>query len=59
MLAVSHGGLIRALERFLGNDEGLIPNLGGRWIFITDKRASLGDRVALIDPAPLPAPEAL
>ena len=59
VLAVSHGGLIRALERFLGNDGGLIPNLGGRWIFITDERATLGDRVTLVDPAPLPAPEAL
>jgi hypothetical protein len=33
--------------------------LGGRWIFITDERASLGDRVTLIEPAPLLAPEAL
>jgi len=59
VLAVSHGGLIRAVERFLGHDGGLIANLGGRWIFITDEQATLGERVALIDPAPLPAPEAL
>ncbi|MCU1344861.1 MAG: fructose-2,6-bisphosphatase [Acidimicrobiia bacterium] len=59
VLAVSHGGLIRSLERELGDDGGLLPNLGGRWAYITDERVSLGERVRLIDPAPLPAPEAL
>ena len=30
MLAVAHGGVIRALERQFGIDDGLVPNLGGR-----------------------------
>ena len=30
VLAVAHAGVIRAVERHLGIDDGLVPNLGGR-----------------------------
>jgi probable phosphoglycerate mutase len=58
-LVITHGGLIRALERGLGHDDGVISNLGGRWIHLNDEGVGLGERVALIDPQRLPAPEAL
>ena len=33
VLVVTHGGVVRVVERHLGGDaEGLIPNLGGLWL---------------------------
>jgi broad specificity phosphatase PhoE len=33
VLVVAHGGIVRILERHLGDDlDGLLPNLGGRWV---------------------------
>lgn len=50
VLAVSHGGVIRAFERFLGHDEPPFANLAGRWVEVSDDRMEAGDRVLLIDP---------
>lgn len=51
ILVVSHGGLVRAVERALGADASHVPNLAGRW-FIADGDAPLvpGERVSLADP---------
>jgi broad specificity phosphatase PhoE len=51
VVVVSHGGLIRALERHLGlGDGGAVPNLGGRWVQIDGADVTVGDRHLLIDP---------
>jgi probable phosphoglycerate mutase len=49
VLIVTHGGVVRAVERHLGAEDGLLPNLGGRWVFWGGPDgAVLGDRVELI-----------
>lgn len=48
VLVVTHGGVVRALERHLGADDGLLPNLGGRWIGWGPEGPVLGDRVELL-----------
>jgi broad specificity phosphatase PhoE len=48
VLIVTHGGVVRALERHLGADDGLLPNLGGRWLGWGAEGPVLGDRVELI-----------
>lgn len=50
ILAVTHSGVIRAVELALGHDGGTLPNLGARWVWVDDKGMALGDRVQLIDP---------
>jgi broad specificity phosphatase PhoE len=51
VVAVSHGGLIRAVERHLGlEDAGPVPNLGGRWLEVAGGTMRAGDRHLLIDP---------
>jgi probable phosphoglycerate mutase len=49
-LAVTHGGLIYAVEEHLGASWSRIPNLGGRWLEVEGDRLRLGDRVVLVDP---------
>lgn len=50
-LVVTHGGVIRTLERHLGAPEAPVPNLGGRWLRRTASEALvLGEREVLIDP---------
>lgn len=49
VLAVTHSGVIRAIELALGHDGGVLPNLGARWIWVDAKGLALGDRVQLID----------
>lgn len=53
-LAVTHGGVIRTVERHFGAPATAVPNLGGRWLH-ADRSGSelvivLGDREILIDP---------
>ena len=49
VVLVAHGGVVRAMERHLGAEEGLLPNLGGRWIIVrSEAEIHLGDRVVLI-----------
>ena len=49
-LAVTHGGLIYALESHLGEAWHRIPNLGGRWLEAVGGRLTFGERVVLVDP---------
>jgi broad specificity phosphatase PhoE len=50
-LVVTHGGVIRTVERLLDAPAIAVPNLGGRWIH-SDARGDLvlGERELLIDP---------
>jgi len=51
-LAVSHGGVVRTLERALRAHSPAVPNLAGRWVHLADTELGLGlgDRLVLIDP---------
>jgi len=51
VLVVTHGGVIRTIERSLGATPDRLPNLGGRWI-VADSPTSLvlGERVVLLEP---------
>ena len=53
VLAVSHGGVLRLLERAYGNVERPppIPNLGGLVVDVHGDRIDVGDRVLLLDPS--------
>jgi broad specificity phosphatase PhoE len=58
VLVVTHGGVVRTVERHLGGEaDGLIPNLGGRWLHHDGETVTLGDRVVLLDPAQVTRPE--
>ena len=58
VLVVTHGGVVRTVERHLGGDaDGLIPNLGGRWLQYDGARVELGDRVVLLDPDQVTRPQ--
>ena len=60
VLVVTHGGVVRVVERHLGGDaEGLIPNLGGLWLEHDGARLRLGDRVVLVDEAQVTRPQQL
>ena len=48
LVAVSHGGFIRAVVTGLGGEPWPIPNLGGIWLEADDERFALGRRVALL-----------
>lgn len=50
ILVISHGGVIRTLERSLGVEPGALPNLAGRWLDIDGDSIRPGERVVLIDP---------
>jgi len=53
-LAVTHGGVIRTIERHFGAPSTPVPNLGGRWLHVESTRPDatmlLGDREVLVDP---------
>jgi probable phosphoglycerate mutase len=48
-LVVTHGGVIRAIERRLGAGDLPVPNLGGVWVVLDGGALSLGDRALLVD----------
>ncbi|MCI4355257.1 MAG: histidine phosphatase family protein [Thermoplasmata archaeon] len=51
VLVVTHGGLIRSIERHLEAPEvPPVPNLGARELFSGDAGVELGERVLLLDP---------
>lgn len=52
VLAVSHGGVVGALQRALGvdGDQPRITNLAGRWFDRQDGNLTPGDLVTLLDP---------
>ena len=50
-LVVTHGGVIRSLERHLGAPSPEpVPNLGGRWFDVAAAVLTIGDREVLVDP---------
>lgn len=49
VLAVTHGGVIYALEHLLGAEHQRVPNLGARWVELRAKHVDLGPRVSLLD----------
>ncbi len=52
VLVVTHSGVVRTLERWLGVEHVAIGNLSGRWCTVDpDGALSLGDGVVLLDPA--------
>ena len=53
VLVVSHGGVIRALERRLGvgDAEDGTPNLGGRWFEVRDDELTAGAPLLPVDPS--------
>jgi broad specificity phosphatase PhoE len=58
VLVVTHGGIVRTLERHLEDpDDQLLPNLGGRWVEVSGGTLRLGDRVLLLDGATATRPE--
>jgi probable phosphoglycerate mutase len=58
VLVVTHGGVVRVVERHLGGDaEGLIPNLGGLWLEHDGRHLKLGDRVVLLDESQVTRPQ--
>jgi probable phosphoglycerate mutase len=60
VLVVTHGGVVRVVERHLGGDaEGLIPNLGGRWLEHDGNQLKLGERVVLLDESQVTRPQQL
>jgi broad specificity phosphatase PhoE len=50
VLVVTHGGVIRVLERHLDAPEAPVPNLGGRELLHRGADFELGERLVLIDP---------
>jgi probable phosphoglycerate mutase len=57
MLVVTHGGVIRTIERSLGAIPERLPNLGGRWLLAdTPTELSLGERVVLVEPEEVTVP---
>jgi broad specificity phosphatase PhoE len=59
LLAVAHAGVIRAVERHIGIDDGLVPNLGGRMLAVHDHWVTAGDRIVLVPAEQLTAPQQL
>ena len=58
VIAVTHGGVVYALEGRLGSPFERLANLGGRWIDVGPggELRGLGDRVVLVDPDELTVP---
>ena len=54
VLVVSHGGVLRQLDRRFGIPPEPVPNLGGRWIDVQGDQLTPGDRVLLLDPDDVP-----
>jgi probable phosphoglycerate mutase len=61
VLALTHGGVVYALEARLGSPFERLANLGGRWIEIgpAGELRRLGERVVLVDPDELTVPQQL
>jgi probable phosphoglycerate mutase len=55
VLAVTHGGVIRSIERHLGVEPSAVRNLGGRWLVADDSGMRAEVAVTLLDPS-TPAP---
>jgi broad specificity phosphatase PhoE len=55
VLVITHGGLIRSLERVLGLDSPYLANLGGLWVTVDGGGVTAGERVEIIDHAAVAA----
>jgi broad specificity phosphatase PhoE len=49
VLAITHGGVLHALERAFDRVQGRFTNLSGFWVSVEGERLRLGDRVQLSD----------
>lgn len=59
-LVVTHGGVIRTLERVTGaSREARLPNLGGRWFAVGPGVLDAGDEVLLVDEDEVTIPDQL
>ena len=57
IVAVTHGGVVFALERHLGVEApGKLPNLAGRQVVVDGDRIRLDDRIVLVDHENLTVP---
>jgi probable phosphoglycerate mutase len=57
VLVVTHGGVIRTIERSLDATPERLPNLGGRWLLAdSPTRFALGERVVLLEPEEVTVP---
>jgi broad specificity phosphatase PhoE len=58
VIAVTHGGVVYALEGRFGSPFERLANLGGRWVDVGPggELRGLGDRVVLVDPDELTVP---
>ena len=57
VLVVTHGGVIRTVERSLGAMPERLPNLGGRWLLADSPTdVTLGERVVLLEPEEVTVP---
>ena len=57
VLVVTHGGVIRTVERSLGAMPERLPNLGGRWLLADSPTdVTLGERVVLLEPEEVTLP---
>jgi broad specificity phosphatase PhoE len=56
-LVITHGGVIRTLERHLHAPSEPVPNLGGRWFHADGDGIALGDRDVLVDPDTITVPD--
>jgi probable phosphoglycerate mutase len=60
VLAVTHGGLVYAVERELGAPMARLANLEGRWLTVDGDNLCLGERVLLVgDDTPVTVPNQL
>jgi broad specificity phosphatase PhoE len=57
VLVVTHGGVIRTLERHLHSPSLPVPNLGGRWFHPDRGEVALGDRDVLVDAETVTVPD--
>ena len=55
VFVVTHGGLIRSLERALGVASPYLANLGGIWMTVDGEKVTPGERVDIIDHAAVEA----
>jgi probable phosphoglycerate mutase len=57
VLVVTHGGVVRTIERSLGATPDKLPNLAGRWILAdVPTELALGERVVLVEPDDVTVP---
>jgi broad specificity phosphatase PhoE len=57
VLVVTHGGVVRTIERSLGATPERLPNLAGRWLLVeAPGDLALGERIVLLEPEEVTVP---